>query len=38
MTDRNYENIEENEQPTQLYDETYNEFIDRCRSNNPYYY
>ena len=32
-----YENVEECEQSTQLYDESYAEYLERCRSNNPYY-
>lgn len=33
----NYENIEESEQAVQCLDETYEEFRDRCRNNNPFY-
>lgn len=33
-----YENIEQSEQPTQLLDETYDEFRERVANNNPYYY
>lgn len=35
--DAYYENVEECEQCTQLYDESYEEYMERVRKNNPYY-
>lgn len=37
LTNDEYQNVEEGEQPTQRPEESNEEFVERCRSLNPYY-
>lgn len=37
LTNDEYQNVEESEQPTQRQEESNEEFVERCRSLNPYY-
>lgn len=37
LTNDEYQNVEESERPTQRLEETNEEFVERCRSLNPYY-
>lgn len=38
LTNDEYQNVEESEKPTQRPEESNEEFVERCRSLNPFYY